>query len=139
MKYISRILLPMFIFALSACAAAPSPEYLKKKEAGMVPIKRVPPKYPRRAALNGIQGCVSVAFDIRRDGLTDNYLVLDSKPEGMFVGAVLLALRDWRFPPREKPVRTNMPVTFGLSNKRTDAIPKCALDPALPEVYEVVD
>lgn len=113
------------------------PALAEAREKGLVPFERVPPQYPRRAALAGVQGCVAVSFDVLPDGRTDNYEVIDSKPQGVFVESTLLALRDWRFPEREESIRTQQTITYHLQNYPGRERPECELDPDLPEVYKV--
>jgi TonB family protein len=130
------------VFIAAGCAGSPdpsSPEWEEAASMGLVPVKRVQPEYPRRAALAGVQGCVTASFDVMPDGRTDNYLVVDSKPQGVFVKTALLALRDWRFPEREQPVRTQQTITFELRGQRTGELPECDSDPDLPETYQVED
>lgn len=130
----------LWAFVVTAgCAGAPEqdPAWDDLEDKGLVPTKRVPPEYPRRAAMAGVQGCVTATFDVMPDGRTDNYEVVDSKPEGVFVKAALLALRDWRFPERDEPVRTQQTIRFHLGNQRADERPECETDSAVPEVYSV--
>ena len=122
------------------CAQAPVEESAELAEArakGLVPTKRTQPEYPRRAALAGVQGCVTVSFDVLPDGRTDNYEVLDSKPQGVFVKTTLLALKDWRFPERQEPIRTQQKITYTLVNQPEGELPECDRSPELPEVYWV--
>lgn len=100
------------------------------------PIYRAAPDYPRRAAANRIQGCVVIAFDVRPDGLTDNFEVIDSEPQGIFVKEALLALRDWRYPKREEPIRVTQQITFNLESAREDERPECD-SKAPPETFFV--
>lgn len=128
------------LLVAAGCAGTPdpaSPEWEGLADRGLVPIERTAPEYPRRAALAGVQGCVTASFDVMPDGRTDNYEILDSRPQGVFVKAALLALRDWRFPEREEPVRTQQTINFQLTNKRSGERPECDTDPEVPEVYEV--
>lgn len=128
------------LFVTGGCAGTPdptSPEWQKPAAHGLVPVKRAAPEYPRRAALAGVQGCVTVSFDVIPDGSTDNYQVVDSRPQGVFVKAALLALRDWRFPAREEPIRTQQTITFQLTGRPASERPECDTDPDVPETYRV--
>ncbi len=104
---------------------------------GLVPIERTASEYPGRAALAGVQGCVTASFDVMPDGRTGNYEILDSRPQGVFVKAAVLALRDWRFPEREGPVRTQQTINFQLTNMSTGERPECDTDSEVPEVYRM--
>jgi TonB family protein len=69
---------------------------------GVVPLFRVPPKYPARAAGQHIEGWVKVEFTIQTDGSVDNAVVVSSEPEAIFDDAALTAISQWKF--KEKMV-----------------------------------
>jgi protein TonB len=64
---------------------------------GVVPLVRVPPKYPARAANRQIEGWVKVEFTIQTDGSVDNAVVVGSEPENIFDDAALTAIGKWKF------------------------------------------
>ena len=64
---------------------------------GVVPLVRVPPKYPDRAASRHIEGWVKVEFTIQIDGSVDDAVVLQSEPEDIFDDAALTAIGKWKF------------------------------------------
>ena len=64
---------------------------------GVVPLVRVPPKYPARAASRQIEGWVKVEFTIQTDGSVDNAVVVGSEPEEIFDDAALTAISKWKF------------------------------------------
>ncbi len=64
-----------------------------------VPLVRVEPTYPHRAARDGVQGWVRLRFDISPIGKVDNPVVVESHPPGVFERAVLRAVRDWKYRP----------------------------------------
>ncbi len=64
---------------------------------GVVPLVRVPPKYPARAANRHIEGWVKVEFTIQTDGSVDNAVVIGSEPEDIFDDAALTAIAKWKF------------------------------------------
>jgi periplasmic protein TonB len=64
---------------------------------GVVPLLRVPPKYPARAASRHIEGWVKVEFTIQTDGSVDNAVVVGSEPEDTFDDAALTAISKWKF------------------------------------------
>ena len=64
---------------------------------GVVPLVRVPPKYPARAASRHIEGWVKVEFTVQTDGSVDNAVVVSSEPEGIFDDAALKAIGKWKF------------------------------------------
>jgi periplasmic protein TonB len=64
---------------------------------GVVPLVRVPPKYPARAASRHIEGWVKVEFTILTDGSVDNAIAVGSEPENIFDDAALTAISKWKF------------------------------------------
>ena len=64
---------------------------------GVVPLLRVPPKYPARAASRHIEGWVKVEFTIQTDGSVDNAVVVGSDPDSIFDDAALTAISKWKF------------------------------------------
>jgi len=64
---------------------------------GVVPLFRVPPKYPPRAASRQIEGWVKVEFTIQTDGSVDDAVVVGSEPENIFDDAALTAISKWKF------------------------------------------
>jgi len=64
---------------------------------GVVPLLRVPPKYPVRAASRHIEGWVTVEFTIQTDGSVDDAVVVGSEPEDIFNDAALTAIGKWKF------------------------------------------
>lgn len=65
-----------------------------------VPLVRVPPQYPIRAAERGIEGWVVLRFTITATGTVKNPLVLDAKPKRIFDRAAIRALKKWKYRPR---------------------------------------
>ncbi|MDD5460796.1 MAG: energy transducer TonB [Methylococcales bacterium] len=64
---------------------------------GVVPLVRVPPKYPARAARRHIEGWVKVEFTITTDGSVADAVVISSEPESIFDDAALTAISKWEF------------------------------------------
>ena len=64
---------------------------------GVVPLVRVPPRYPTRAASRQIEGWVKVEFTIQTDGSVANAVVVGSEPEAIFDDAALTAISKWKF------------------------------------------
>jgi len=71
-----------------------------KASRGLVPLVRVPPKYPRRAAQRGVEGWVKVQFVITVAGRVKGAKVVGSKPSGVFDRAALKAISKWKFKPK---------------------------------------
>jgi len=85
----------------------------------IVPIVRIPPRYPRNAALNGIEGWVELEFTIEKDGTVSDVKVLNAKPRRVFDQAAKQAILRWKFKPRViagKPVerRATQVINFNL-------------------------
>lgn len=71
-----------------------------KASRGLVPLFRVPPKYPRRAAQRGVEGWVKVQFVITVAGRVKGAKVVGSNPPEVFDRAALKAISRWKFKPK---------------------------------------
>ncbi len=69
-------------------------------DADIVPIVRVNPQYPPRAADRGIEGWVVVEFTISAAGTVKDPFVIDAKPSSIFNRAALRAFRKWKYNPK---------------------------------------
>lgn len=89
----------------------------------IVPIVRVNPQYPIRAADRGIQGWVEVQFTISAAGTVKDPVVVDAKPATIFNRAALRAIRKWKYSPKiEEGVAVDRPdvrvrLHFNLENE----------------------
>ena len=63
--------------------------------------------YPTTARQQGIEGMVTVRYDVTADGAVENAAVEAATPPGVFDAAALAAVRTWRFNP---PLRDGEPV-----------------------------
>ena len=66
----------------------------------VTPIFRVQAIYPRRAALQNIEGFVILQFDITPAGYTDNISVIQASPPQIFNSSAVQALRKWKYKPK---------------------------------------
>lgn len=66
----------------------------------VVPLVRIPPRYPRVAARRGIEGVVTVSFTITRDGQVRDPVVISANPEKVFDSEALKAIKKWKFKPK---------------------------------------
>ena len=88
----------------------------------IVPIVRVNPQYPIRAADRGIQGWVEVQFTISAAGTVRDPVVVDAEPATVFNRAALRAIRKWKYSPKiEEGVAVDRPdvrvrLHFNLEN-----------------------
>lgn len=74
----------------------------------LMPLVRIAPQYPMRAAMDGIEGWVKLEFTITESGAVTDVKVLDAKPRRVFNREAIRAIRKWRFKPKMvdgKPVR----------------------------------
>ena len=65
-----------------------------------MPVFRIPPIYPQRAAKRGIEGWVEIEFTITALGTVKNARVVTASPEGIFDNAALRAISRWKFKPK---------------------------------------
>lgn len=66
----------------------------------LIPLVRIPPKYPMRAAMGRIEGWVKVKFTITETGTVKDATVAESKPPRVFDRAALRAIVKWKFKPK---------------------------------------
>src|SRR5690606_16630698 len=64
-----------------------------------VPLVRINPTYPARAAANGTEGWVRVQFDITASGAVTNVVAVESEPGTVFDAAAVDAVARWRYNP----------------------------------------
>lgn len=86
----------------------------------IVPLLRVKPNYPARAASRGIEGHVKVAFTVLPDGSVADVDVLQAAPRGIFERAAARAVARWKFKPRSAdaaPRRVIQTVKFRLPDE----------------------
>ncbi len=66
----------------------------------VMPIVKVAPAYPRRAAQRGIEGYVVVEFTVSSLGAVVNPVVLEAEPPGVFDQAALDAVKKFKYKPQ---------------------------------------
>ena len=66
----------------------------------VVPLVRIEPDYPVRAAQRGIEGYVVVEFTISPAGTIKNPRVIQAEPNGVFDSAALAAVSRWKYNPK---------------------------------------
>jgi periplasmic protein TonB len=67
---------------------------------GVTPIVRLDPEYPRKAAMQGIQGWVRLRFDITALGTVENVEVVEAEPKRVFDMSAKRALLKWKYRPK---------------------------------------
>lgn len=70
------------------------------REEPVVPLIRVPPRYPPRARRRRQEGWIRLEFTVTTSGDVTGVAVLDAEPEGVWDEAAREALARWRFRPR---------------------------------------
>lgn len=65
-----------------------------------LPIVKVAPTYPRRAAQRGIEGYVVVEFTVSKLGTVINPMVIESDPPNIFDRAALSAAKKFKYKPK---------------------------------------
>ena len=81
-------------------AIAPTPPPSVARQSDLIPLVRIEPRYPSRAARRGIEGWVKLAFTITEDGTVEDVKIVEAEPSRIFDRAASLAVRKWRFRPR---------------------------------------
>jgi len=66
----------------------------------VIPLVRIPPRYPRSASRRGVEGIVTVSFIITKDGQVRDPVVVSAEPEKTFNKAALKAIKKWKFKPK---------------------------------------
>lgn len=70
------------------------------------------PVYPKELNAMGAQGCAAVAFDVRPDGMTDEFEILKSWPPGIFDQLAVQSVLRMEFEPRAETVRARRTFVF---------------------------
>lgn len=63
------------------------------------PLKIIPPKYPKKAAMRGIQGWARYVFDLDKFGVPRNIQLVESVPKNTFAKVSGKVVPKWRFKP----------------------------------------
>jgi len=69
-------------------------------DAEAIPLFRMAPQYPERAASRGIEGYVVMEFTITETGTVTNIKVVEANPPGMFDRAAIKAMEKWKYKPK---------------------------------------
>ena len=68
-----------------------------KVSSNVIPLVRIPPRYPMRAARRKIEGWVKVEFTITENGTVKDAVVVDAQPPEIFNREALQAITRWKF------------------------------------------
>ena len=82
---------------------------------GVTPLVRIEPQYPRKAAMQSIEGYVRLMFDITPAGTVTNVRVLDSKPPRIFNRSAVRAVLKWKYRPE---IQDGKPI--GIKNESVE-------------------
>lgn len=66
----------------------------------VIPLVRVPPQYPQRAASRRIEGWVKIELIIDASGEVTDAKVAEAHPPGVFDSEALKAINKWKFKPK---------------------------------------
>lgn len=66
----------------------------------VMPLVRIEPQYPRKAAMTGKQGWVRLTFDVNSTGGVENVSVVEANPPRIFNQAAKRALLKWKYQPK---------------------------------------
>ncbi len=69
-------------------------------DSGVMPLVRIEPQYPRKAAMQGAEGWVQLKFDITETGAVTNVDIIKSNPKRLFDSAAKKALYKWKYRPK---------------------------------------
>ncbi len=64
-----------------------------------LPIVKVAPQYPRRAAAKGIEGYVVLEFTVTKKGTVEDPVIIEAKPKGYFERAAKKAVLRFKYKP----------------------------------------
>ncbi|MFD2096243.1 energy transducer TonB [Corallincola platygyrae] len=86
----------------------------------LLPIVRIEPKYPTRAAREGIEGYVVLKIVVDETGSTKHVDVIESSPEAIFDKAARKAVMKWKWKPaivngKAEEQSTSVKLTFELA------------------------
>jgi protein TonB len=70
------------------------------RDGDATPIFRQEPKFPTKAARDGVEGWVQLKFDINELGNVEKVTVIDAKQKRIFDREARKALRKWRYNPK---------------------------------------
>lgn len=80
----------------------PGPTFNSLADGAQMPLVRVQPKYPQRAAVKGIEGYVVVSLTVAADGSVpyETILIADEEPAGVFGTAAKKAASKFKYKPK---------------------------------------
>lgn len=70
------------------------------ENAELIPLVRIAPQYPRKAAMAGTEGWVRLAFTVTKAGTVKDVTVVEADPKRVFDRAAKRAILKWKFKPK---------------------------------------
>ena len=88
----------------------------------VIPLLRIEPSYPRKAARAREEGWVKIEFTITKNGTVVDPVIVEARPRRTFNRSALAAIRKWQFKPKlsdGQPVsrRASQVIEFKLANR----------------------
>lgn len=110
-------LLTASLVGLTLLSVWHSPALATDKEQKVAsPIVQVSPSYPAEAAAKGVEGEVTMRFNIDTEGKVNDIEVIESRPAGVFDEAAIAALKKWRYHPDVAGNGHKVALAFQLAN-----------------------
>ena len=70
------------------------------ENAELIPLVRIAPRYPRKAAMAGTEGWVKLSFTVTKTGTVKDVEVVEANPRRVFDRAAKQAILKWKFKPK---------------------------------------
>ena len=130
MKTIHFLLIALALYSYSL-SADEQPIQLSKHISTVeapVPIKRIPPEYPMKAAREGRSGWARYSFIIEKDGSVSNVVEIDSSGSKDFSDKGIKALKRWKYQPaleNGKPIQqcvNSVQLDYKMGKNRSDGV-----------------
>jgi len=86
--------------ALESGVDAMGPQLGGPSDGDYLPLVRIQPQYPRRAAERGIEGYVVVELTVTPQGTTQDVQVIEADPQGYFERAATRAAEKFKYKPK---------------------------------------
>jgi protein TonB len=75
-------------------------EQMMNQDGEAIPLVIIEPQYPRKAAMEGIEGYVRFRFTVKADGYPKDVEIVDANPRRIFDKDARRAIYKWRFKPK---------------------------------------